>query len=517
MMKRKQIIAAGLAAMMGAGLMTGCGGQAGGDTVQASVSSVQESASGQEGAGTVVNDTAEDLSGLEPVELVWNLVGTPQDDQETVFEEVNQVLKEKLNTTIKFNIIDWGSYDEKMKVSIATNEPFDLCFTSDWTNPYTTNAQKGAYYPMNDLLKEYGPHILEQVPESYWDATKIDEEIYGVVNYQITARIKGVSFPEDVVQELGYDVSKIASFKDLTDYFAAVKEKKPDMVPFLGMGETTEMPALLTQETGFSIDYLQGPLAVRAEDPKKTFNAVESPEFMEFCKLMRDWYESGYVRKDVASISDYKGEAKTHNYAAFTTGVGPGSTEVESSNAGFRVVQAQTVPSYVSTGSIQAALTAISVNSEHPERAMMVLDYLFADKETYNMLCYGLEGKHYTAVNDYSIEVIEEGGYNPGIAWEFGSWFNAKLLKGQEEDLWDQLKEINATALTSPILGFVYDSSRVKNESAQITALMTEYLPGLMSGSVDPEVKIPELVGKMNAAGMDKIIADADTQLAEWN
>lgn len=466
-------------------------------------------------AGGAVAVSAEE-SELEPVELVWNLVGTPQDGQEEVFAEVNKVLQEKLNTTVQFNIIDWGSYDEKMKVAIATGEPFDMCFTSDWTNPFVANAQKGAYYPMNELLEKYGTHILEQVPENYWDAATVAGDVYGVVNYQISARIPGVSFPEDVVEEVGYDISQINKYADLGDYFAAVKEKKPEMTPFLGLGGTTEMPPLMTDETGYNICYLQGPLAVRDTDPSKSINAVETEEFMEFCKMTRDWYEKDYVRKDVASITDFKGEASTHNYAAFTTGVGPGSVQVESNNAGFPVVQAQTVPANLSTGSIQAALTAISVNSENPERAMMVLDYLFEDKDTYNMLCYGLEGTHYNRVDDAAIKVADGSSYNPGIAWEFGSWFNASLLEGQPADLWDQMKVINETALTSPVLGFVYDPSNVKNESAQITALMAEYLPGLMTGSVDPEEKIPELIEKMNAAGMDKIIGDADEQLAAW-
>ncbi len=501
-MKLKRTIAAFLAAALSCAMLTGCGGK---PTTASSAPTDAQSASATSG-------TEE----LEPVELIWNLVGTPQEDQDTVFAEVNKVLKEKLNTTVQFNIIDWGAYDEKMKMSIATNEPFDLCFTSDWTNPYGPAAQKGAYYPLDELLEKYAPDIMAQVPASYWDATKVNGEIFGVVNYQVTARIRGTSFPKDVVDEVGYDVSQIHQYADLTDYFAAVKEKKPDMTPYLGIVSATEMPELFTDETGYSISYLQGPLAVRQDDSAKTFNAVESPEFMEFCKMTRDWYENGYVRKDVASIKDMQAEAKTHKYAAFNTGAGPGSTEVESAIAGFPIVQAQTVPAYISTGSIQAALTSISRNSKNPERAMMVLNLLFQDKELYNMLCYGIEGKHYTKVNDYSLEPIADGGYNPGIAWEFGSWFNAMLLKDQPADLWEQMKAINESALTSPTLGFVYDSTNVKNESAQITALISEYLPGLTSGSVDPEVKIPELIEKMNKAGMAKIIEDADAQLAAW-
>ena len=511
-MKKKQVLAAVLAAVMGASMLAGCGNSAESGNVSSENESSQAASSSEtEQQGQTGQEPAE----LEPVELVWNIVGTPQDDQDTVFAEVNKVLQEKLNTTVQFNVIDWGAYDEKMKVAIATDEDYDICFTSDWTNPYVSNAQKGAYYPMTELLEKYAPHIMEQVPESYWDATRVGGEIYGVVNYQVTARIEGGSFPADTVEELGYDVSKITSWPDMTDYFATVQEKKPDMIPFLGGGQS--MPMLISDEKGFEMDYLSGPLAVRAEDPTKALNGVETQEFMDYCKLMRDWYEKGYVRKDVASITDTKGEVKTHKYAAFSTGVGPGSPQVESANAGFTVVQAQTVPAYVSTGTIQAALTAISINCEYPDRAMMLLDYLFEDKDLYNMLCYGIEGKHYEKVNDYSIKVIEDGGYNPGIAWEFGSWFNAMLLEGQDEDHWDQIKEINETALTSPVLGFVYNPDNVKNEMAQITALMSEYLPGLLTGSVDPEEKIPELIEKMNAAGMDKIIEDANAQLAAWN
>lgn len=512
-MKKKQVLATVLAVIMGMSILAGCGNSAeSGNVSSGNESSQAESSSSSE---SEPEQTEQEPAELEPVELVWNIVGTPQDDQEAVFEEVNKVLKEKLNTTVQFNVIDWGAYDEKMKVAIATNEDYDICFTSDWTNPYVSNAQKGAYYPMTELLKEYAPHIMEQVPENYWEATRVGGEIYGVVNYQVTARIEGISFPADTVEELGYDVSKITSWSDLTDYLSTVQEKKPDMIPFLGGG--LSMPMLISNEKGFSMDYLSGPLAVRAEDPTKALNGVETQEFMDYCKLMRDWYEKGYVRKDVASITDTKGEVKTHKYAAFSTGVGPGSPQVESSNAGFTVVQAQTIPSYVSTGTIQAALTAISVNCKHPDRAMMLLDYLFEDKDLYNMLCYGIEGKHYEKVNDYSIRVLEGSGYNPGIAWEFGSWFNAMLLEGQDEDHWDQIKEINETALTSPVLGFVYDPGNVKNEMAQITALMSEYLPGLLRGNVDPEEKVPELIEKMNAAGMEKIIEDANTQLAEWS
>lgn len=501
-MKKKQVIAAILTVAMGVSLLGGCG------------TAKEETKNNEEGGQVKEEVKEDDLS--EPVELVWYVIGTPQDDQEVVFDEVNKVLEKELNTTVDFQVIDYGSYDDKMQMMISTGESFDICFTSDWANPYVSNAQKNAFYPLTELLEKYGTNILEQVPEDYWEATKVGDEIYGVINYQISARSKGVSFPKDVVEKIGYDVSKIHSYEDMTDYFEVVKEKKPDMIPFLGFDpNSTEMP-MFVEEDGYVMDYLSGPIAVRPDDVTKAFNAIESSEFMEFCKMSRDWYNKGYVRKDIMTV-DGTSEKKTHDYASYTSGVGPDSEITEADTVGYEVVQTQTVPSFLSTGSIQAALSAISINSEYPERAMMVLDYLFKDKDTYNMLCYGLEGKHYNPVNEHSVDIIEDGGYIPGNQWVYGSWYNAKVVKGQSEDLWERQKAKDAAALKSPVLGFVFNPSNVKTEMAQIQALMDEYLPSLMTGVADPEEKIPELVEKMNAAGMDKIIEDANSQLVEWN
>lgn len=458
----------------------------------------------------------------EHVTLKWLVVGTPQDDQKTVFEEVNKVFNEKLNTTVDIDIIDWGSYDEKMNMIIATGEEFDMCFTSGWANPFVPAAQKGAFVPLDELLEEYGQNILAQVPEQYWEAVKVKGDIYGVVNYQINAIIRGISFPEDIAEKYELDTEAIRKLADLTPYFQTVKENEPEMVPFLGLGSdgTPIMPELFDMDSGLTIDYIQGnsinPLAIRVEDGLDVFNAIESEEFMEYCKLARLWYNEGYVKKDVASIQDERAESKSGNYAAFTAGVGPGAAESAKETLGFSVVQAQYAPAYINTGGIQSALTAISRTSKHPERAMMVLDLLFEDKELYNMLSYGLEGVHYEKVGDNMILPIQDGGYTPGIAWVFGSWFNAMLIEGQPEDLWDQMRVINETALSSDLLGFVYDSENVKNEYAQVTATLSEYLPGLVTGSIDPEVKIPELLNKLESAGINVMIEDANAQIAAW-
>lgn len=61
-----------------------------------------------------------DTKDLAPVNLTWYVVGTPQKDQQVVTDAINKILKEKINTTLTINTIDWGAYDQKMNVIVSS-------------------------------------------------------------------------------------------------------------------------------------------------------------------------------------------------------------------------------------------------------------------------------------------------------------------------------------------------------------------------------------------------------------
>ena len=61
-----------------------------------------------------------------------------------------------------------------------------------------------------------------------------------------------------------------------------------------------------------------------------------------------------------------------------------------------------------------------------------------------------------------------------------------------------------------------FDSTPVKNEVAACTNVVNEFSISITSGLVDPETTIPEFVKKLEASGIDKIIAEKQSQLNEW-
>ena len=182
---------------------------------------------------------------------------------------------------------------------------------------------------------------------------------------------------------------------------------------------------------------------------------------------------------------------------------------------GFDVVDIPTGKPGISAGSVLATMNGISSTSKNPERAMMLLELLYSDKDLYNMMVFGIEDKHYKKIDADFVEPIADSGY-AGLAWELGNQFNAYYTKGQIKGTWEETIKVNEEAVASPLLGFNYNGEPTKTENAQIDAVMAEYKPGLISGTLDPEKKLPEFLDKLKKAGIDKVIEDMQAQIDQW-
>lgn len=134
---------------------------------------------------------------------------------------------------------------------------------------------------------------------------------------------------------------------------------------------------------------------------------------------------------------------------------------------------------------------------------------------------------------------ITPGGDDGNVVWTNGApitnyceWQIAQSYddEGFDRTLWsknetgDQQKAMyevvykgEKEAPASPLSGFVFDNSNVKTENANVTAVVNEMLLPLVTGSVDPEEKIPEFLSRLETAGVQKIIDEKQAQLDAWN
>ena len=193
----------------------------------------------------------------------------------------------------------------------------------------------------------------------------------------------------------------------------------------------------------------------------------------------------------------------------------PGCEATYKTNYGFDVTVTSKSEALLTSYGTTATMAAINAGTRYPEKCVEFLEFLNTDKEFYNLLTYGIEGKNYTKIDENYIKKSEENPYSqPG--WAIGNTFNAYLLEGQPLTLAEDTKEINANAKRSPILGFTPDQEEIKLEMANCRAAMDEYLGGLDLGIVDVESNYKAFLQKLKAAGVDTMIEKLNKQLDEW-
>lgn len=460
--------------------------------------------------------TQEETPKLDPVELTWYYPGVyPQPDQDIVFEQLNKITKEKINATVNFKATAWGDYEQKMKVSSASGEDYDLCFTSNWMNNYVGNVSKGAFLPIDDLLKKYAPNTWASIPEKFWDAVKLNGKIYGIINYQISAFSDPIMLPKELADKYGFNPDSIGNNLDnLEPYLKAVKQGDPKMVPiYTGWGALKEYNKQ---------DWIVGescPGAVYYNDSSlKVFNQYESPEFKADIERQIKWEKAGYLHgSEMISVKDINALIQQGKVGAWGGGTFAPGMEASASDNYKRPLYVRPISdAHVTTGSISGTMQAVNRNSKNPERTMMFVELMNTDKELYNTICFGIEGKHFKKTSGNYIELIKDSGYNPSTAWLFASNFNAYLLPGQPEDVWEQTKKLNESAKTSPLLGFSFNPDPVKNEIAQTNTVYLEYFKGFMCGVLSMEKDYPKFIDKMDKAGAKKIVEEMQKQVDAW-
>ena len=149
---------------------------------------------------------------------------------------------------------------------------------------------------------------------------------------------------------------------------------------------------------------------------------------------------------------------------------------------------------------------------------MILLNELYTNPQLADLIIYGIEVVHYEITEDGFLDAnagSSQGTYST-LNWLYPNQFASTVLVGNTADLWERTETFNNEAIKSPALGFAFDSTKIATELTSVTNVYEEYQKSLEYGFVDPEVGIPEMLEKMNNAGLQKIIDEKQAQLDAW-
>jgi putative aldouronate transport system substrate-binding protein len=514
-MKLRKILSVLMSAMVVAS-MVGCQGS---DKEQTKVK--QESSEGT----NVSEVSGDDSSDLEFVELSYYVPAAQVPaGLEEAQKAINKYLKEKINASVKINVIDWGSYGQKMNVKVASGDPVDIMWTSQSSEfGYGTNAIKGAFYESEELFKQYAPKTWE-IMDKYWDQVRVNGEIYGMPNQLGYAKENGYQVRKEYAEKYGlnteYTQKTIApadamGVEGLEPYLEQVKKNNPDMIPLLcgagGLipGNSAEVSMGLWNINNFACTDME-------DNNLKVLNFYETPEYKERLELARDWYLKGYINPDAATVTNWTPLLNRAGavYGDVTIGTGVEKMPSYWQPWGGEIAYIPTSETFTAATAAQVSMLAIGKNSKNPERAAMFLELSHSDPEFVRLLCYGVEGVNYTTDGQY---------YTPIKGSEFGleDWSNVNcqlklLVEGQPADSIETERERNNNAKAPQFQGFVFNEEPVKTEIANCNSIIKEYAPSLQTGAVEIEATLHEFNQKLKAAGVDNIIVETQKQLDAW-
>ncbi|MDQ0194214.1 ABC transporter substrate-binding protein [Paenibacillus wynnii] len=475
-------------------VLSGCGGGKDGNGVNGNAPAAQ----GEEAK-----------NGLEPVELSLYLPGGPDKDVESVEKEINAYLKDKINATLKINQLSWDKPADKVNLMIQSGEVFDMTFTWD----FLSNAAKGAYHPLEDLLDQYAKETKEQINPAYLQAATVNGHLFAVPTEKELGQSVGFAFDKAVVDKYKFDVDSLKKLEDIEPMLQTIKDKEPGMTP-LFMNHTDTLFWFPVYPNAEDIDGSNDIPTMLDYDSMKVFNEYDTPEMLERLKLIHKWYEAGYINKNGATDKTELKDAVKNGKAWFTYGnMNPTSTNDWSKLAG-RPMQIKTLlPVRVGTKSLQGSMLAVSRTSKNPERSMMFINLIHTDPVLYNMLTFGIEGKHYKKLDNNTVEFVPDSGYSSVSQWMIGNVLLSYINKDEDPTRVELYKKWNENSTISPVLGFVFDSSKVQSQIGALTNIVKQYKNTLFTGQRDPEPTLKEMNQKLKAAGVDAVINELQSQL----
>lgn len=507
-MKRKNLLAMGLAAVMAMSALAGCGGEEKKDSAQ--VSGTEDGT--DKGTDAKEEDSASGKGGeKEVVNLKIHSLASEQTDCDEIIEALNEYTKEKIGVTVEY-VFHGGSYGDKIQTIIASGEEYDACFTSNWCNPYTTNVVKGAFLDIKDILPQAAPKLQETIPEYMWTAATINGGIYAVPNQQIVARQIAALMPKDFVDGTGTDIEQIKKLTDMGEYAQKAFDEYGAKVGGVNRAQAADYCGY-----EYISDYMAAGVIRMDDSAAKVVNFYATDEWMNMLKELVDLNEKGLLDGECGYMDEY-GESQrvAKKTSAYYSGTyKPGVEAEESARAGYDCVMAvaDTEP-YISTNGVTATMYAVSATSKHPEETLQFLELVNTDPYVINLLSYGIEGKHYKKTGDSTVELIPNSGYYQQ-SWAIGNVFNTYSTEGQPEDVWEQTKALNDSAKQSPILGFSFDPEPVKMEITNVSKVVKEY-ESLVGGELPLEETNAEFLSKLEVAGVDAVIAEMQKQIDEF-
>ena len=509
-------------------LLAGCGGES---TPETTAAAKTEADSEKTTADVVANTEAEDTEALtggggsseDSYHIVMALFqGSKSEDEAKVTAAINELTEKELNMTYEMLFLSWGDWSQKLNLMLSSGDKLDV-FPVEYNLAPSYVAAKQVV-DLSDYIFEHGQDILRLVGEEEALSASVGGFIYGIPPQKESASLAGVVMRKDMVDACDIDVDSIKTLADLTEVYAKVKEVYPNVDCIAGTNGINQWR---------DHDILSNRLGVLMDDGQDTtvVNWYETDSYKSKAKLMSEWYQAGYMKLDAATTNiGIQDQIKAETLFSYFSTIKPGFLVQANSQAQTEMVYAYighddgSILNTLNTNNVNNRNWGIAQNSEDKVKSMQFINFAYSNSDFMNLLNWGIEGEHWEFVDgsdniiDYPAGVDDASvTWHQNMGWHFPNQYIAHIWNGLPEDIWDQYKAFNDSAVKSKAFGFLFDSTSVATEIAALLSVQQEYDKVLETGSSpDYEKTLQEYNDKLYASGLQKVMDLKQEQLDAW-
>jgi putative aldouronate transport system substrate-binding protein len=449
---------------------------------------------------------------LAPMDVTLYLWGDKPNQMDAVLDEFRARTKDSLNMNLSINWTPQADFPNNIQLKLSAGEAVDVCFDAPWMNMNTFILQ-GNYrdltgYFHNDnypgLKAAFNPEFLSN---NYMGENA--DKVYGIPLTQSFGGDAMIFLRGDLREK--YNLPPIADLAGFEAYLQAVLDNEPNMIPFVMRSDGTySAGALFDTQTPEKVigkieagiwdaviapgviaslyiqDYQVISCAITGEPSlsKSVFPEPYNVNDYDTQLKIREWYEKGFIEKDVITRDDAQ--------AAFTSGLGASFMWSVAQYDSVKTGLAGSVPNAVleawafdpiSQGIVKGmrngAYTAwnficvpVTTSDEKAERIMMFFDWMFSSSENHDLFEFGIEGVHWTRIGEAEYtypEGIDMAGNYALPAYEL-TW-NPNFIRypiGYPDNVLNAMRVANDPEhYFNPMLsGFRFNGDPVKNELA---------------------------------------------------
>ena len=522
-MKKKMIsklLSAVLVTVMASSLLAGCGSS--GTTAEtgsasseapASESAVSESAAS--GSSETTDTASGDMVTINLTRATFNLATPDSAQVQKVQDAINEYIADKINVQINLTDIGSGEYTDKANLALANNE-INLLWTASWEAVIGTNdlVSQNAVYDLTDLLP--GTDLYNSMDESQWEATKYNGKNYYIPVYKDNVEGYDLMFRQDLIDKYGWDISTVSKLADIEPMLEdCVAEGLK--YPYLSQKTAMFYRYYIDDFDFITADSTANWIAVD-KSSNEVVDTILTDQYKDFCTLMADWAEKGYISEDEVTKTTTDTTTQTQDWGiSWWTDI-PVNDEADA-RYGQDVTMTPITDRWAHSTSALGSCYCVTANST-PEQAQACIDFmglLYTDSHLADLYTFGIEGEDFTYNADGQVEQTSDK-YNHSM-WESASATIVTPLANEPANKADLYEEFNGGAKTSPAAGFRFDKTPVE---AQFTACQNVYetygfpLENGGFASSDIESTIEAYQTALDEAGYQDVLAEAQSQYEAW-